>query len=279
MHVPDPTALEYAFQGRFKPGRVLGTGGQGTVYLAKRPIDSGADAEAETVALKIYRDPQQDQRVEREIAAMERIRHWSLAALIEHGSVSVEDSEFRYIAWEFVDGSPLFDRLREGPLPPALVAAIGRDISGAIAALWEQRIVHRDIKPANIMLRKGRGEAVLIDLGFARHLAEPSLTAHGATYGTPGYMSPEHARYIRQLTCKSDVFALGVVLQESLTGVHPTLGRQEGLQLSAPRTAECCPKAPAALAEVIDRMLLPRPAFRPDPEELVRRFAKLAESL
>ena len=278
--IPDSSQLEDALLRRFSLGDVLGTGGQGTVFLARRSAAPDGTQTGDTVALKIYRDPEQDARVEREIAAMEHVRHRSLAALIEHGTVPVGAGGLRYIAWEYVEGIPLTHRLSQGPLAPALIAAIGRDISGAIQELWQQRrIVHRDVKPANIMLRKGNREAVLIDLGFARHLEEPSLTAYGITYGTPGYMSPEHARHVRQLTCKSDIFALGIVLQECLGGVHPTGGRQDALLRGLRRTAEVSPAAPAALAELVDSMVHPRAVFRPEPADLAHRLSRLAEIL
>jgi serine/threonine-protein kinase len=231
----------------------------------------------DVVALKFYYNREHNQRVEREINAMESIRHRALAALIEHGELLLDSEPLRYVAWEFVEGTPIVERVGSGTLAPHIVAAVGRDISSAIAELWRHRIVHRDVKPDNIMLRTGDREAVLIDLGIARHLQEPSITAYGLTYGTPGYMSPEHAQGTRQLTGSSDIFSLGLVLRQLLAGVHPTGGRQEGLSRPLSKTVVDCPMCPVALANVIDQMLALRPAFRPQPALLVEQFTSIIE--
>src|SRR5690606_16371777 len=149
---------------------------------------------SDDVALKIYDAEGQDARVAREVAAMGRIRHPALAGLVESGHLTLGGRALRYVAWEYVDGEALDERLVRGPLAPNTVAVVGRDVASALSELWDHRIVHRDVKPKNVMLRTGEREAVLIDLGIARHLAEGTLTPHGMVWGTPGYMSPEQIR-------------------------------------------------------------------------------------
>lgn len=271
---PIPTSeVAAALKGRYVVDELIGKGAQGLVYSALRsrtPENLIAD---DHVALKLYFGGDHDERVEREIAAMEHIRHPALATLVEHGTINVAGSMLRYCAWEFIKGLPLDVRIATGPVPPKAVAAIGRDAASAIAELWSRKIVHRDVSPKNVMLRSGEREAVLIDLGVARHLGEPSLTAYGFSWGTPGYLSPEQCRTERDLTCKSDIFSLGIVLLEALAGHHPTQHSQARLLSDRVRTATVAPDAPSALGGAIDMMLHPRAVQRPLPQQVSEFFA------
>jgi len=231
------------------------------------------------VALKIYLDSRQIERVEREIRALEGFYHPNLANLIEHGRIEEEGRGTRYVAWEFIAGHALDHRLSSQALQAKTVACVGRDISRAISHIWTKRIVHRDVNPKNIILREGERGAVLIDLGVARHLSESALTSPGVTWGTRGYLSPEQCRAETQLTCQSDVFSLGIVLQEALCGHHPTRGDQSLLVTNPRQTAELAPHAPAALAALVDSMMKLRAAFRSSPEALAVGFAELAASI
>ncbi|HEY8470811.1 MAG TPA: serine/threonine-protein kinase [Longimicrobiales bacterium] len=270
-----PSEVQRALSNRFSIVEPIRAGGQGAVYRAMRTALPDGSPTHDHVALKIYGVAGQEERVDREVAVMQRIRHASLASLVEAGELSLAGAKLRYVAWGYVEGAALDERLSRGPLEPNTVAVVGRDVAAALAELWTHRIVHRDIKPKNVMLRRGEREAVLIDLGIARHLDEASLTPHGMTCGTIGYMSPEQFRGERHLTCKSDVFSLGVVLQESLAAAHPTGRDQVRLVTTPPRTAEIAPTCPTALANIVDSMLSLRPAFRPDPCTLVKSFENL----
>jgi serine/threonine protein kinase len=234
---------------------------------------------AEDCAIKYYFDPAQDERVDREIRALEGFRHPNLANILEHGRIDLSGDSVRYVAWEYIDGEPLDLKLRAGALSGKTVACIGRDVARAIDHIWSKRIVHRDVTPKNIMLKRGDSEAVLIDLGIARHLFESPLTGPGVSWGTYGYLSPEQCRAEPNLTCHSDIFSLGVSLQESLAGQHPTHGDQQNLVSAPPRTSDLVPSSPAALAQVVDSMLSLRAPFRPLPAALVLRFADLAACL
>lgn len=273
------TQVEAALGSRFSVIQEIRPGAQGSVFLARRRLTLSNVAVDDEVALKLYFSTVELARVEREIAAMEQIRHPSLAGLIEHGQVFISGHLLKYVAWEFVRGQPLDERIAQAPVQARLVASIGRDVSAAIAELWAKRIVHRDIKPPNVMLRHGDADAVLIDLGVARHLAEPSLTAYGATWGTVGYMSPEQSRTERNLTCKSDMFSLGVVLLEALGGAHPTSRDQNRLVLSPPKSADISPLLPGRFAQLLDSLLALRPVFRPDPQSAAAEFERWANLL
>jgi serine/threonine protein kinase len=276
---PDVDLSFDSLQDRFNLGAELGRGGQGVVFHARRlrlPDGSSSD---DDVALKIHLDPDQDERVAREIEVMARLRHPCLANLLEHGTLRGADHDARFIVWEFIDGSPLSKRISQGPLSPRLAAIIGRDVSTALTHIWSQRVVHRDVNPKNIMLRRGDQAAVLIDLGAARHLDQNTITAVGTTWGTPGYMSPEQARGDSQLTCFSDVFTLGLTLVEAITARHPTNRRQDLLQTAEIRPSSFLTTAPTGMTQLLDRMLAHRIAFRPSPTVLAQEFGRLADQL
>jgi serine/threonine protein kinase len=266
---------------RFTVTATVRGGGQGMVYRATRHRDPQGDAAADDVALKLYNDAAQVARIDREVNAMSRVRHKTLANLIEHGYVVLGGRTLRYVACDYIDGEALDRRLRiPPPIQPAVVAVVGRDVATAIGEIWRERIVHRDVSPKNIMLRVGEREAVLIDLGIARHTAEDTITSFGTAWGTLGYMSPEQERADHQLTALSDVFSLGVVLQECLAGRHPTGGDQRALSRGAPATADLARNAPAGLAQLVDQMLHPRPSFRPsDPGLLAEQFAEFVPAI
>ncbi|MBA3670463.1 MAG: serine/threonine protein kinase [Gemmatimonadaceae bacterium] len=271
--------LSAQLQGRFTIGSTLRGGGQGIVIRATRNRDVAGAPAADDVALKLYDDAAQVVRIEREVAAMHQMRHPALANLVEHGIVVLGGRTMRFVACDFIEGRALDQRIRTTPpLGPKQVAVVGRDIANAIVQVWDARIVHRDINPKNIMLRVGDREAVLIDLGIARHTAQDTITSLGTAWGTWGYMSPEQSRADHHLSCMSDVFSLGIVLMEMLAGHHPTGGDQRGLNGGTVRTADCAPTASARFAALIDQMLMLRPAFRPEPGLLVEQFADLVDS-
>ena len=145
------------------------------------------------------------------------------------------------------------------------------DISKAIEKMWNRRIVHRDIKPSNILIRENN-RACVIDLGVARHLDASSLTALGSTWGTLGYLSPEQAKSVRQLTCKSDIYALGILIVECFFRRHPSGGDQLrlfglGLHNKLPE-----PLNSWMYSNYMRLMLNPEPMRRPKPSELLVAF-------
>jgi len=268
-----------ALGARFQVGTLIGAGGQGAVYRGRRIKSQNGMTVTDDCAIKYYFDSAQDQRVDREIRALEGFRHPNLANILEYGRFILRNEPVRFVAWEYIDGKPLDALVRAGPLTAKTVACIGRDVARAVEHIWSKRIVHRDVAPKNIMLKTGDSEAVLIDLGIAKHLFESPLTAPGLTWGTIGYLSPEQCRAEPNLTCHSDVFSLGVSLQEALLGRHPTNRNQTVLVTAPPRTSSLVPSAPAALADLIDLTLSLRAPFRPLPGVLVFRLPDLAANL
>ncbi|HJQ36041.1 MAG TPA: serine/threonine-protein kinase [Thermoanaerobaculia bacterium] len=275
-HSPAPRQPSHAdviaaVVGLFDNVRPLAQGGQGAVYRAT-PHGS-----AEEVALKIYFGDQLDERTAREIAALKRLKGETIVRLHADGAIDIGGNSYNYIATTFIEGDVLSSVLTQRQLSFTEIAAIGRDVALAIDELWaNDRIVHRDVKPSNVMLRAD-GRAVLIDLGVARHLNLSPLTTAGKTWGTEGYMAPEHARG-NPLSCKADVFALGVLLQESLLQHHPTAHRQALLMNGGLKTSALRPDTPAELARIIDLMLDRSPGVRPSPRRVADALQAFIEA-
>lgn len=247
--------------------QILATGGQGIVY---RGTVSNIEA-----AIKIYFPGQLQLRIDREIDALSTLNNPHIVKLLWSGGINIEDFELPTVATELIPGIDLEHQLAIDSLNHDEIGMLAFDIADAIGAMWEKRIVHRDLKPPNI-LRKPEGRSFVIDLGVARHIDLTPLTATGFTWGTQGYMSPEQTRAARQLTCKSDIFALGVILVECAMGRHPT--RRDQLRLFAVQLHE---QLPAEIntwqyAPLLKNMLDPRPTKRPMPQEILRTLNQYA---
>jgi len=234
----------------------LRPGGQGWVFKAR--TQDGQD-----VALKIFdQTTNLAQRIDHEVDALRQLDSPYIVSLIDEGSRMIGQSEHRYTITQFIDGIDLRRRLDEGPLSSTQARSLCRRMACAIRDLWNMRIVHRDIKPENILLDEG-GKAVLIDLSIAKHLDRTTVTQYGYTLGTRGYMSPEQARARQALTQKSDVFALGVVIVESLTGHHPFSFNQRCIAVEPPRGLEEVKARDAVLGQLAERMVATSPVRRP----------------
>lgn len=240
-------------------------GGQGSVFR-------GVHNEYGDVAIKVLA-PGFTTRTQREVDLLDRIEHEALLQIREHGSIDVRGQDAYFTVADFVDGDDLAGLIAQrGHLDEDEVRVILRDVSSALVEVWKERVVHRDIKPDNIRIRESCEGAVLIDLGYARHLELSTYTAPGLACGTPGYMSPEQCR-VRALTVKTDVFGLGVTAFEALTGHHPFNWNQqaiiEGVRTTASaRQMQNCDRR---LSDLIEEMLHPRPTSRPLPSEVVAR--------
>jgi serine/threonine protein kinase len=199
---------------RYRIERSLGSGGMSRVYLAH-------DAElGRTVAVKVFPQSLADDDVHRQ-----RDEARVLASLHHPGLVVLFDAQLSgeppFLTMEYVAGESLYDRLARLPLPSAdAVAAIIRDVAGALAYVHERGVIHRDVKPANILLPSG-GEpsAKLADFGIARLMSADGLTATGTVLGTAAYISPEQASG-RPVAAPSDIYSLGLVFAEALSGVR-----------------------------------------------------------
>ena len=198
---------------RYDTGQLLGAGAMGEVVRAHDPTLN------RDVALKFLRsaDPSLLQRFQREAQAQARVDHPGVCRVYEVGEMEGR----AFIAMQLVDG-PTLGRLAP-TVPVEERVRLVRDVAEAVHAAHETGLIHRDLKPGNILVeaRGGPWRAYVADFGLARDLAEPGLTETGTTVGTPAYMSPEQARGDRNIDRRTDVYSLGAVLFEVLTGVPP----------------------------------------------------------
>jgi hypothetical protein len=250
--------------GRFLIEAQAGAGGMGTVFR-------GRDLRTETpVAVKILRveDRADAQRFMREAAALADLCHPAIVRYVAHG---IEGDGTPYLAMEWVDGVTLAAVIAQRGLGLRDSVGVARGLADALAAVHAHGLVHRDVKPVNILFPGGDvGRPKLIDFGIARRIRDvKGFTRTGALLGTPSYMAPEQARGARQLDARVDVFALGCVLYECLTGrvafagEHLLAVRAKVLLLQPPPLASVCPEAPRELIELVNRMLAKNPAARP----------------
>jgi hypothetical protein len=251
--------------GRYRPVRPLGSGGSGSVWLA-RDEGSGLD-----VALKIVaREGKAGPRAEREAAAAARLRHERClrAYALAH------DDDHVYIAYEYVPGRTLREALRAGDLDDRDAVEAAAQVLDGLAHAHARGIVHRDVKPANVLLADGNGVSVrLLDFGLALMEDEATLTAVGDVPGTLAYIAPERLAG-RPALPASDVWAVGVLLWEALAGQHPfwrssVLDSARAVAAGAPPLATMRPDLPKALLAAVDRMLALDPGRRPSAAKLV----------
>ncbi|TFD88408.1 serine/threonine protein kinase [Cryobacterium serini] len=180
-----------------------------------------------TVAVKLFRadgSASEPERQSGEIALLASLNHFALVTLFDAGTALVDGVPRTFIVMELVDGPDLRTRIEGGPLPSLDVAVMGADLAEALHYVHEQGIIHRDVKPANVLLAPsgfpGRNmHAKLADFGIARLLDETRLTATGSLLGTASYLSPEQALG-GVIGAPTDVYSLGLVLLECLTGVR-----------------------------------------------------------
>jgi hypothetical protein len=258
---------------RYRPLRPLGSGGSGSVWLA-RDERNGLD-----VALKIVpREGKAAQRAEREAEAAARLRHERCLRAYGFGS----DSGHVYIAYEYVGGRTLREAIRAGELTDADAIEAAAQILEGLAHAHARGIVHRDVKPSNVLLAAS-DEPVsvrLLDFGLAQFDEAETLTAVGDVPGTLAYISPERLRG-EEACAGSDVWAVGILLWEALAGKHPFWGvplprMAATIEAGCPPLQPERPDLPKRLLNAVGHALAPDPGRRPPAAALAR---ELRESL
>jgi eukaryotic-like serine/threonine-protein kinase len=264
---------------------LLGAGGMGEVYLAE---DTRL---RRRVALKLLparftADRDRLRRFDQEARAASALNHPNIITIHEIGEIE----KAHYLVTEFIDGETLRQRLMQGRLEISFALDVILQVASALAAAHEARIVHRDIKPENIMLR-GDGLVKVLDFGLAKltEAANPGATVEASTavmlsteagvvMGTAGYMSPEQARG-QKVDARSDIFSLGVVLYEMITGNAPFEGATSSdviaaiLKTEPPPLGHYLPEAPGELARIVTK------ALRKDREERYQTIKDLLVDL
>jgi len=267
--------------GRFEIDRFVGSGGMGVVYRARdlqaRSAAAGAAGSAERgdsarwVALKLLRVDTLGQigseRFVREARLLSQLQHPGIVAYVADGTT--EDRQ-PYLAMEWLEGIDLGQRVRKRPLSIAEALVLLERMASILSATHARGIIHRDLKPSNLFLPDGAIEQVkVLDFGVARVADVRSGTQTGLIVGTPAYMSPEQARGLREITPAVDIYSLGCLLYECLSGRPPFPADQPAATLvrvlfEEPRPLELlCPGVPASLIELQRRMMEKSAAARP----------------
>jgi serine/threonine protein kinase len=263
---------------RYELGAIIGRGGMSTVYEA---LDRHT---SRRVAVKVFRPG-----IELADSPARRLREVQLASAVRHsGLVAVLDAQLddtdrvgggAFLVTELIDGPTLGQRLRSSPLSEREVIGLATALCSALAAIHEVGIVHRDIKPANVLLPDGEDGLLhpkLTDFGIALMIDSTRMTATGFTAGTANYLSPEQV-LSQPVAAASDIYSLGLVLMEALSG--ETVYAGHGIEAALARL-NVEPRPPAwvspALAETLMQMTASDPEKRPTAETARRTFRRLA---
>ncbi len=265
----DPHTAELKFRkgntlGRYTILEILGSGAMGRVFRAQ--ADDGA-----LVAMKVLSPDdgivwEDVKRFQHEVLAMADLKHPHVMTVSDHGTVG----DCHYYCMELVRGVSLSRKIDERSLTFADSVAIGAKIASALDHIHGKGIVHRDLKPDNIMF-DDKGEPRLLDFGIAKNAMQTTqVTEYGTALGTPAYMSPEQAKgETRKIDAKTDIYSLGVLLYEMVTGVipfdeeHDVNRLLDRIENDSPRTPrEHNAEIPEALEQVILRAMAKDPAQR-----------------
>jgi len=261
--------------GRYRLLELLDEGGMSVIWRAES-VENG-----EPVAVKLLQeallgdDPSLAQRFEREVRALFALRHPNLLRVFDSG---VEAGK-PYLVMELLRGRPLEAMLEDGPPPPETALDLFRQIAAGLAFAHRQGVLHRDLKTQNVFIITGPDggyRAKLLDFGLAKFTdqtrwgPESTLTVAGTVFGTPAYMSPEQATGA-PMDQRSDVYSLGAMLFELLTGLWPFMEEDRAAMLRAhltqpvPRLDEARPElnVSAGLQELFERSMAKNPAGRP----------------
>jgi serine/threonine protein kinase len=247
---------------RYRLGSRIGGGGMGAVFQAED------EALQRTVAVKVIPGTEAaDQQFLREARALSRLRHPGIVQLFDAGT----DDGDGYLVLELIEGRTLAELLRQGALPPASVEQIGRQLAEALAHAHALGVVHRDVSPANVLVDDD-GCMRLTDFGIAR-FAEATATVGGEIWGTPAFIAPEQVTG-EAVGPPADVYALGLVLLEALTGTRAFPGTaRESTLARLHRDALVPPDLPEPWPGLLRQMTARDPHARPSAASVAARLS------
>jgi eukaryotic-like serine/threonine-protein kinase len=261
---------------RFEIEYQIAGGGMGEVFRGRDRASGTA------VAIKVVTEARAHHtaRFAREAELLSELSHPGIVRYIAHGQTATGQP---FLVMEWLDGEDLLRRLQHGPLTMAEAVALATRVAAALGTAHARGIVHRDLKPSNLFLPGGHIDQVkVLDFGIAHREGCTQLTRTGAMIGTPGYMAPEQARSNAPVDARADVFALGCVLFQCLTGTaafegdSPVAILGKILFSEAPRVSALWPEAPEDLDALVAAMLAKDPALRPsDGANLAAALAAL----
>ncbi|HWO25255.1 MAG TPA: protein kinase [Kofleriaceae bacterium] len=262
--------------GRFEVLQQVGTGGMSRVFRA-RDLASG-----EAVAVKVIAGTHglHSERFVREVELLAELVHPGIVRYIDHGETPAGEL---FLVMEWLDGEDLGARLLRGPLTLSEAVRLAARVAEALGAAHARGVVHRDLKPTNLFLPGGQIDQVkVIDFGIAQREGRSHITQTGTLLGTPGFMAPEQAQSRRATDARADVFALGCVLFQCLTGAPPFEGDSPIAALGqllfgqVPRVSALRLDVPEDLDALVAKMLAKDPALRPrDGTNLAAALAAL----
>lgn len=268
--------------GRVRIDRYMGAGGMGHVYVGTQ-----LDATAREVAVKfirheLLRGAEDEKRFFREIRTLATAAHANVVSVYFSGHANVTGRQIPYFAMELLDGRPFSDIVGSGrTLAPLRAVRLSASIASGLSALHHSGIVHRDLKPANVLLLEGQEDAIkILDFGLAKPIEnenETTVTVGNLIMGTPAYMSPEQMMAL-ELDARSDLYSLGVMLYEALSGKRPP---RPGAGESVPLDEACGGLSlPKSLIDLTHQLMMMDRAERPESAQIVlRRLRAIADEI
>ncbi len=266
MHSAPPNGT--LIEGRYRLLRVIAAGAMGTVHEAE-DLRSGARVAMKLLKAQLHGDASIRRRFRREASVLQALVHPGVVRILDVGE---DESERSFTVMELLEGETLEARIARGPMSVTALRPIALALAETLAAVHAHGVVHGDVKPANVYLPSGAPFPIkLVDFGLSKIEGLERLTRTGELTGTPAYMAPELLTGQGQIDARLDLYALGVVLYEALSGElpfaaarrHPGALMMDIVTGKAKPLSSSRPDLPPAVVQVVMRAMAPRPADRP----------------